>query len=98
MAVSSSSTVNTNQTEIGAYRSENVPVQVITLCLTKENYFTWSAAMTMGIAGRGRIAYIDGRNPEPARTSDYYGALKAKWDELDYYSEIPLALSPGSCM
>ncbi|KAF3783760.1 hypothetical protein EJ110_NYTH31369 [Nymphaea thermarum] len=69
MAASSSSTVNTNQTEIGAYRSENVPVQVITLRLTKENYFTWSAAMTMGIAGCGRIAYIDGRNPEPARTS-----------------------------
>ncbi|KAF3778952.1 hypothetical protein EJ110_NYTH42416 [Nymphaea thermarum] len=42
---------------------------VITLRLTKENYFMWSAAMTMGIAGRGRIAYIDGRNPEPAMTS-----------------------------
>ncbi|KAF3789116.1 hypothetical protein EJ110_NYTH19272 [Nymphaea thermarum] len=70
MAASSSSTVNTNQTEIGAYRSENVLVQVITLRLTKENYFTWSAAMTMEIAGRGRIAYIDGRNPEPARTSE----------------------------
>ncbi|KAF3786786.1 hypothetical protein EJ110_NYTH24686 [Nymphaea thermarum] len=69
MAASSSSTVNTNQTELGAYRSKNVLVQVITLHLTKENYFTWSAAMTMGIAGRGRIAYIDGRNPEPARTS-----------------------------
>ncbi|KAF3773376.1 hypothetical protein EJ110_NYTH55440 [Nymphaea thermarum] len=161
MAASSSLTVNTNQTEIGAYRAENVPVQVITLCLIKENYFLWSAAMTMGIAGRGRIAYIDGRNHEPAKTSgvwdtwflednqvktwivnsvstdiqplilrqktardmwmileqmygqkkkairtyqlmksvyglrqgnlsvaDYYGALKAKWEDLDYYSDI----------
>ncbi|KAF3776054.1 hypothetical protein EJ110_NYTH48327 [Nymphaea thermarum] len=115
----------------------------------------------MGIAGRGRIAYIDGRNPEPAKTSgvwdtwflednqvktwiansvsadiqplilrqmtvrdmwvileqmygqkkkairtyqlmktvyglwqgnlsiaDYYGALKAKWEDLDYCSDI----------
>ncbi|KAF3771916.1 hypothetical protein EJ110_NYTH59175 [Nymphaea thermarum] len=42
---------------------------VIALRLTKENYFPWSAAMTMGIAGRGRIAYIDGRNPKPAKTS-----------------------------
>ncbi|KAF3772529.1 hypothetical protein EJ110_NYTH51709 [Nymphaea thermarum] len=75
MAASSSSTVNTNQTEIGAYRTENVSVQVITLRLTKENYFPWSAAMTMGIAGRGRIAYIDGRNPESAKTSGQVKAL-----------------------
>ncbi|KAF3784483.1 KINESIN-13A Kinesin-13A [Nymphaea thermarum] len=131
-------------------------------CLTKENYFSWSPAMTMGIAGRGRMAYINGSNPEPARTSgvchawflednqvktwivnsvsadiqplilrkktakdmwvvleqmfgqkkmairtyqimktvyglrqgnssvaEYYGALKAKWEELDYHSDIP---------
>ncbi|XP_049935633.1 uncharacterized protein LOC126410390 isoform X2 [Nymphaea colorata] len=162
MAASSSSTVNTNPTEIGAFRTENVPMQVITLRLTKANYFSWSPAMTMGIAGRGRMAYIDGSNPEPARTSDvwhtwflednqvktwivnsvsadiqplilrkktardmwvvleqmygqkktairtyqvmktvygirqgtssvaeYYGALKAKWEELDYHSDIP---------
>ncbi|KAF3782917.1 hypothetical protein EJ110_NYTH33370 [Nymphaea thermarum] len=42
---------------------------VITLRLTKENYFSWSPAMTMGIAGRGRMTYIDGSNPEPAKTS-----------------------------
>ncbi|KAF3772180.1 hypothetical protein EJ110_NYTH58532 [Nymphaea thermarum] len=69
MAASSSSTVNTNQTEIGAVRPKNVPMQVITLRLTKENYFSWSPAMTMGIVGRGRMTYIDGSNPEPARTS-----------------------------
>ncbi|XP_031502234.1 uncharacterized protein LOC116265635 [Nymphaea colorata] len=162
MAASSSSTVNTNQSEIGVFKTENVSAQVITLCLTKENYFPWSAALTMGIAARGRIAYIDGRNPELAKTSgvwdtwflednqvktwivnsvsadiqplilwkktardmwvvleqmygqkkrairtyqivktvyglrqgnpsvaDYYGALKAKWEELDYHSDIP---------
>ncbi|KAF3791498.1 hypothetical protein EJ110_NYTH14363 [Nymphaea thermarum] len=161
MASSSSSTINTDQTEIGAHRTENVPVQVTTIRLTKENYLPWSAAMTMGIAGHGRIAYINGRKPERAETSgvwdtwflednkvktwivnsifadiqplilrkktardmsvileqmygqkkkairtyqlmktvyrlrqgnlsvaDYYGALKAKWEDLDYYSDI----------
>ncbi|XP_031502189.2 uncharacterized protein LOC116265604 [Nymphaea colorata] len=161
MAASSSSTVNTDQSEIGAYRTENVPVQVTTIRLTKENYLPWSAAMTMGIAGHGRIAYINRRKPEPVETSgvwdtwflednqvktwivnsvsadiqplilrkktardmwvileqmygqkkttiwtyqlmktvygirqgnlsvaDYYGALKAKWKDLDYYSDI----------
>ncbi|KAF3773009.1 hypothetical protein EJ110_NYTH54393 [Nymphaea thermarum] len=159
MAASSSSTVN--QTEIGGIRTENVPMQVINLRLTKENYFSWSPAMTMGIVARDRMTYIDGSNPEPARTSgvwhtwflednqvktwivnsvspeiqplilrkktardmwvvleqmygqkktairtyqvmetvynlrqgnssvaDYYGALKAKWEELDYHSDI----------
>ncbi|KAF3771713.1 hypothetical protein EJ110_NYTH58676 [Nymphaea thermarum] len=156
MAASSSSTVN--QTEIGVVRTENVPMQVINLRLTKEKYFSWSPAMTMRIAGRDRIAYIDGSTTEPARTSgvwrtwflednqivnfvsadiqplilrkktardmwvvlkqmygqkktairtyqimkivyglrqgnssvaEYYGALKAKWEELDYHSDIP---------
>ncbi|KAF3773995.1 hypothetical protein EJ110_NYTH54106 [Nymphaea thermarum] len=134
MAASSSSTVN--QTEIGAARTENVPMQVINLRLTKENYFSWSPAMTMGIAARDRMTYIDGSNPEPARTSapdpsdedcthmwvvleqmygqkktdirtyqvmktvynlrqgsssvaEYYGALTAKWEELDYHSDLP---------
>ncbi|KAF3791700.1 hypothetical protein EJ110_NYTH13697 [Nymphaea thermarum] len=44
-------------------------MQVINLRLTKENYFSWSPAMTMGIAARDRMTYIDGSNPEPARTS-----------------------------
>ncbi|KAF3780071.1 hypothetical protein EJ110_NYTH26265 [Nymphaea thermarum] len=68
MAASFSSTVN--QTEIEGVRTENVPMQVINLRLTKENYFSWSPAMTMGIAARDRMTYIDGSNPEPARTSE----------------------------
>ncbi|KAF3782717.1 hypothetical protein EJ110_NYTH33741 [Nymphaea thermarum] len=160
MAPSSSSTVN--ETKIGGIRTENVPMQVVNLRLTKENYFSWSPAMTMGIAARNRMTYIYGSNPEPARTSgvwrtwflednqmktwivnsvspeiqtlilrkktawdmwvvleqmygqkktairtyqvmktvynlrqgnssvtEYYGVLKAKWEELDYHSDIP---------
>ncbi|KAF3776275.1 hypothetical protein EJ110_NYTH48023 [Nymphaea thermarum] len=69
MAASSSSTVNSDQTEIGAYRTENDPVQITTIRLTKENYLKWSAAITMGIAGQGRIAYVNESKVEPAANS-----------------------------
>ncbi|KAF3778190.1 hypothetical protein EJ110_NYTH43957 [Nymphaea thermarum] len=73
MAASSSSIVNTDQNDIGAYRTENVPVQVTTIRLTKENYLKWSAAITMGIAGRGRIAYVNESKVE-------YAANSMAWD------------------
>ncbi|KAF3771833.1 hypothetical protein EJ110_NYTH59407, partial [Nymphaea thermarum] len=85
-AQSTSSTVNTGQTDVGVSRTENIPVQVTTIRLTKENYLQWSAAITMGIAGRGRIAYVNGRKTEPVETN-FYAALKTKWEELDYYSD-----------
>ncbi|KAF3771592.1 hypothetical protein EJ110_NYTH59393 [Nymphaea thermarum] len=44
-------------------------MQVINLRLTKENYFSLSPAMTMGIAARDRMIYSDGSNHEPAKTS-----------------------------
>ncbi|KAF3782552.1 hypothetical protein EJ110_NYTH16693 [Nymphaea thermarum] len=61
MADSSSSIVNTDQTNVGISRIENFSIQVTTIRLTKENYLQWSATITMGIAGRGRIAYVNGR-------------------------------------
>ncbi|KAF3771728.1 hypothetical protein EJ110_NYTH59709, partial [Nymphaea thermarum] len=64
-----SSTINTGHTEAGAAKTENIPVQVATIRLTKENYLQWSTAITMGIAGRGRIAYVNGRKVEPVETS-----------------------------
>ncbi|KAF3772917.1 hypothetical protein EJ110_NYTH56604 [Nymphaea thermarum] len=69
MAESSSTTINTDQIEVGGDRTENIPVQFTTICLNKENYLQWSAAITMGIAGRGRIAYINERKIEPAETN-----------------------------
>ncbi|KAF3772555.1 hypothetical protein EJ110_NYTH57574 [Nymphaea thermarum] len=65
--------VNTDHTDVGISRTKNFPVQVTTIRLTKENYLQWSAAITMGIAGRGRIAYVNGRKVEPVATS-------AAWD------------------
>lgn len=45
---------------------ENVPIQVTTIRLTKDNYLQWSAVITIGIARRGRIGYITGRKIPPA--------------------------------
>ncbi|KAF3783368.1 hypothetical protein EJ110_NYTH32050 [Nymphaea thermarum] len=66
---SSSSTVHTNVLDVGSTRMDNVPVQVTTIQLNKENYLRWSAAITVGIAGRGRIAYVNGRKVEPVEGS-----------------------------
>ena len=38
--------------DVGVPRSENFRVNVTTIQLSKDNYLRWSAAMTMGIAGR----------------------------------------------
>ncbi|KAF3780763.1 hypothetical protein EJ110_NYTH33154, partial [Nymphaea thermarum] len=66
---SSSSSVNTNLPDVTSAQSDHVPVQVTTVQLNKENYSRWSPAITMGIAGRGRIAYVNGRKVEPAEDS-----------------------------
>ncbi|KAF3772704.1 hypothetical protein EJ110_NYTH57215 [Nymphaea thermarum] len=66
---SSSSSVHTNVPDVGSTRAENVPVQVTTIQLNKENYIRWSAAITLGIAGRGCIAYVNGRKVEPVEGS-----------------------------
>ncbi|KAF3776527.1 hypothetical protein EJ110_NYTH48007 [Nymphaea thermarum] len=65
--------VNIDQTDVGISRTKNFSVQVTTIWLTKENYLQWSAAITMGIAGRGRIAYVNEKKVEPVATS-------AAWD------------------
>ncbi|KAF3778681.1 hypothetical protein EJ110_NYTH42805 [Nymphaea thermarum] len=64
-----SSTVHTDVPDVGSTRTDNVPVQVTTIQLNKENYLRWSTAITMGIAGRGRIAYVNGRKVEPVEGS-----------------------------
>ncbi|KAF3794130.1 hypothetical protein EJ110_NYTH08174 [Nymphaea thermarum] len=66
---SSSSSVNTNLPDVTSARSDHVSVQVTTVQLNKENYSRWSPAITMGIAGRGRIAYVNGRKVEPVEDS-----------------------------
>ncbi|KAF3773647.1 hypothetical protein EJ110_NYTH54905 [Nymphaea thermarum] len=69
MADSSSSSVQTNLPDVVSAQTDHVSVQVTTIQLTKENYSRWSPAITMGIARRGRIAYVNGRKVEPAADS-----------------------------
>ncbi|KAF3771591.1 hypothetical protein EJ110_NYTH59392 [Nymphaea thermarum] len=49
-------------------KSENVPVQVTPIRLTKDNYLSWSAALEIGITSRGRLPYITGDKPAPSKT------------------------------
>lgn len=56
----------------GKIRAENIHVQVTMVLLTKDNYLTWFAAITINIAGQGKYVYIAGLIPPLART-DLYG-------------------------
>ncbi|KAF3782822.1 hypothetical protein EJ110_NYTH33586 [Nymphaea thermarum] len=49
-------------------KSENVPVQVTSIRLNKDNYLSWSAALEIGITSRGRLPYITGEKPAPSKT------------------------------
>ncbi|KAF3772361.1 hypothetical protein EJ110_NYTH58161 [Nymphaea thermarum] len=49
-------------------KSENVPVQVTSIRLNKDNYLSWSAALEIGITSRGRLPYITGERPAPSKT------------------------------
>ncbi|KAF3775118.1 hypothetical protein EJ110_NYTH51239 [Nymphaea thermarum] len=51
-----------------APKSENLPVQVTSIRLTKDNYLSWSAALEIGITSRGRLPYITGDKPAPSKT------------------------------
>ncbi|KAF3772133.1 hypothetical protein EJ110_NYTH58666 [Nymphaea thermarum] len=44
-------------------KAENVPLQVTSIRLTKDNYLSWSAALEIGITSRGRLSYITGDKP-----------------------------------
>ncbi|KAF3771889.1 hypothetical protein EJ110_NYTH59235 [Nymphaea thermarum] len=52
----------------GAPKSENLPVQVTSIRLTKDNYLSWSAALEIGITSRGRLPYITGDKPTPNKS------------------------------
>ncbi|KAF3772098.1 hypothetical protein EJ110_NYTH58789, partial [Nymphaea thermarum] len=51
-----------------APKSENLPVQVTSTRLTKDNYLSWSAALEIGITSRGRLSYITGAKPAPSKS------------------------------
>ncbi|KAF3780195.1 hypothetical protein EJ110_NYTH39815 [Nymphaea thermarum] len=49
-------------------KSENLPVQVTSIRLNKDNYLSWSATLEIGITSRGRLPYITGEKPAPSKT------------------------------
>ncbi|KAF3773214.1 hypothetical protein EJ110_NYTH54489 [Nymphaea thermarum] len=51
-----------------ASKTENVPIQVTSIRLTKDNYLSWSAALEIGITSRGRLSYITGDKPAPNKS------------------------------
>ncbi|KAF3782702.1 hypothetical protein EJ110_NYTH24410 [Nymphaea thermarum] len=51
-----------------APKSENVPIQVTSIRLTKDNYLSWSAALEIGITSCGRLSYITGDKPAPSKS------------------------------
>ncbi|KAF3782038.1 hypothetical protein EJ110_NYTH35234 [Nymphaea thermarum] len=51
-----------------ASKAKNVPIQVTSIRLTKDNYLSWSAALEIGITSRGRLSYITGDKPAPLKS------------------------------
>ncbi|KAF3778826.1 hypothetical protein EJ110_NYTH42861 [Nymphaea thermarum] len=51
-----------------ASKAENVPIQVTSIRLTKDNYLSWSAALEIGITSRGHLSYITGDKPAPLKS------------------------------
>ncbi|KAF3771695.1 putative transposon Ty5-1 protein [Nymphaea thermarum] len=49
-------------------KAENVPIQVTSIRLTKDNYLSWSTALEIGITSRGRLSYITGDKPAPLKS------------------------------
>ncbi|KAF3780415.1 hypothetical protein EJ110_NYTH36805 [Nymphaea thermarum] len=64
-----SSAVSTDWVDVRVFKTENISIQVTTIRFNKDNYLRWSAAITMGIAGLGRIIYVNGKKTEPLEAS-----------------------------
>ncbi|KAF3784918.1 hypothetical protein EJ110_NYTH29198 [Nymphaea thermarum] len=64
-----SSAVPTNRADVEVFKTENIPVEVTTIRLTKDNYLRWSAVIIMEIVGWGRISYVNRKKTEPPEVS-----------------------------
>ncbi|KAF3777750.1 hypothetical protein EJ110_NYTH45203, partial [Nymphaea thermarum] len=68
-------------------KGENVPVHVTSIRLNKDNYLSWSAALEIGITSRGRLQYITGEKPAPAKNDPQW----ATWTLEDSQGESSVA-------
>ncbi|KAF3772126.1 hypothetical protein EJ110_NYTH58447 [Nymphaea thermarum] len=75
-----------------ASKAENVPIQVTSIRLTKDNYLSWSAALEIGITSRGRLSYITGDKPAPLK----YDPQWATWALEDNQVKVWIISSVSS--
>ncbi|KAF3787785.1 hypothetical protein EJ110_NYTH22367 [Nymphaea thermarum] len=68
-------------------KGENVPVHVTSIRLNKDNYLSWSAALEIGITSRGRLQYITGEKPAPAKNDPQW----ATWTLEDSQGDSSVA-------
>lgn len=50
-------------------KPENIPIQVTTIKLTKDNYLHWAAAIKMTIVGRG---CVNGKKKQPGEDESWW--------------------------
>ncbi|KAF3781610.1 hypothetical protein EJ110_NYTH36558 [Nymphaea thermarum] len=70
-------------------KGENIPVHVTSIRLNKDNYLSWSAALEIGITSRGRLQYITGEKPAPAKNDPQW----ATWTLEDSHVKVWLISS-----
>ncbi|KAF3778631.1 hypothetical protein EJ110_NYTH43082 [Nymphaea thermarum] len=68
-------------------KGENVPVHVTSIRLNKDNYLSWFAALEIGITSRGRLQYITGEKPAPAKNDPQW----ATWTLEDSQGDSSVA-------
>ncbi|KAF3780969.1 hypothetical protein EJ110_NYTH37923 [Nymphaea thermarum] len=73
-------------------KGENVPVHVTSIRLNKDNYLSWSAALEIGITSRGRLQYITGEKPAPAKNDPQW----ATWTLEDSQVQVSVLLGDAA--
>ncbi|KAF3777416.1 hypothetical protein EJ110_NYTH45839 [Nymphaea thermarum] len=73
-------------------KTENVPIQVTSIRLTKDNYLSWSATLEIDITSRGRLSYITGDKPAPSKSDPQW----ATWALEDSHVKVWIISSVSS--
>lgn len=55
---------------------DNTGMQIISVILSDENYYTWSRAVEMALSVKNKEGFIDGSIPEPPANSHLHAAWR----------------------
>ncbi|KAF3772767.1 hypothetical protein EJ110_NYTH56999 [Nymphaea thermarum] len=77
-----------------ASKTENVPIQVTSIRLTKDNYLSWSAALEIGITSRGRLPYITGEKPPPLKSDPQWATWALEDSQVWIISSVSADIQP----